>query len=78
MLRLQTAQLCGIFLEMIGLASHRRLPVDSEPFEIFVDRFLVFRLAARQVDIFDAQQKARTHTLGLFEVENGGQRVPEM
>ena len=43
--------------EMLGLPPHRLFPGDAEPGEVLIDRGLEFRLAARRVDILDAQQE---------------------
>jgi len=42
---------------MLALPPHVRLPGDAEPAEVLVDPSLVFRPAARGVDVVDAQQK---------------------
>lgn len=54
----QSGQGGAVFVEMIGLAAHRLLPVEAEPGEVLGDAGLEFGAAAGAVDILDAQEKA--------------------
>ena len=63
---------------MPGLAPHRLFPRDAEPGEVFVDRRLEFRPAARRVDVLDAQQEAPAHLARHLEIDQRRERVTEM
>src|SRR5262249_51457215 len=39
--------------EMLGLAPHRRLPLEAEPGQVLVDRRLELRPAAAEIDVLD-------------------------
>ena len=63
---------------MLGLPPHRRLPGNAEPGEIFVDRGLEFRPAARRVDILDAQQEPSAGSARQVEIQQRRIGVAEM
>src|SRR4051812_27358516 len=77
-LRFQLANGRAISLELVGLAPHRFFPCDPEPRQILVDRLLEFRPASRRIDVLDAQQESPTHAARHFEVDQRGQRMPQM
>ena len=68
--------------EMIRLAAHRFFPIEAEPVEIVVDRVLELRLAARAVDVLEAQQEPAPRFLGCSArravAEQGGMGMAEM
>ena len=64
--------------EMLRLPSHRGLPGNPEPAEVFIDRGLEFRLAAGRVDILDAQQKPAAGLTGQVEIQQGRIGVAQM
>src|SRR5438876_8508886 len=68
----------SVIVEMRALAPHRLLPPQAEPVEIFIDRLLVVRSAARRIDVLDAQQKTPAHRARHFEVDQRGERVAEV
>src|SRR5579863_5501033 len=43
--------------KMLRLLAHLAVPIDAEPSEVFEDRFGEFGLAARPVDVLDAQKE---------------------
>ena len=47
----------GVIVEMLALPPHRLHPRNAEPAQILVDRRLVFRAAALDVDVLDPQQQ---------------------
>ena len=55
---LQPAQRMAVFVHMLRLAAHRKLPAQPQPGQIVFDGGTIFRAAAGAIDIFDAQQKA--------------------
>ena len=63
---------------MLGLPPHRLLPGDAEPGEVLVDRRLVFRPAARRVDVLDAQQQPPAGGARHLDIEQRRQRMAEM
>jgi hypothetical protein len=54
---------------MFRLPPHRRFPGYPQPGEVFVDRRLEFRPAARRVDILDPQQESSADPAGQVEVQ---------
>src|SRR5690606_35465769 len=54
---LQCFERGGVVAEMLRLDPHRLLPAQAQPGEVLEDRGGVFRAAARDVDILDAQQE---------------------
>jgi hypothetical protein len=48
----------AVFVEMLGPAPHRSVPIEPKPGQIFEDRTGVFVAAAAAIDVFEAQQKA--------------------
>src|SRR5215831_547425 len=67
-----------VFVVVLGLAAHRLLPGNAEPREVLIDRRLVFRPAARLVDILDAQQQPSVRGLRHAGVDERRQRMAEM
>ena len=63
---------------MLRLPPHRLFPRDAEPGEVLVDRRLVFRPAARRVDVLDAQQQPPAGGARHVEIEQRRQRMAEM
>lgn len=53
-----------IISQVRGLAAHRLVPRQAEPSEVLNDGRFIFRPAAAEVDILDAQQESPT--LGLL------------
>ena len=76
--RLEPRQPRAVVVEMRALAPDRLLPGDAEPFEIFVDRLLVFRPAAHGVDVLDAQEEAPARRAGHLDIDERGERMAEM
>jgi hypothetical protein len=68
----------AIIGEMFGLPPHRMFPDDAEPGEVLVNRGLEFRLAARRVDILDAQQEASAGLTRQIEIQQRRISVAEM
>jgi len=60
---------------VIGLATHRRFPLKTEPGQILVDGGLELGPAAFGVDIFDAQDKAPADVARRLGRRQGGQGV---
>src|SRR5216683_674953 len=63
---------------MLGLPAHRLLPLQIEPGEVLIDRGLVFRPAARGVDVLDPQQQSAGRYPCPVGVEQRRQRMAEM
>src|SRR5262249_25125741 len=63
---------------MVRLPPHRRFPGKAEPGEVFIDRSLVFRPAARRIDILDAQQKPSAALARQVEIEQRRTGMTEM
>src|SRR5262249_43032487 len=55
--RVELRQRRAVIGEMRALAPDRLLPGDTEPGEVFVDRLLIVRPAARRVDVLDPQDE---------------------
>jgi len=68
----------GVIGEAIGLPTHRLFPVEAEPVEVVEDRALEFRLAARAVDVLDAEQEAAVSGAGRAMAEQRGMGMAEM
>ncbi|MNX84865.1 hypothetical protein D3C86_1166820 [compost metagenome] len=60
----------GVVSQVVRLAPHGRLPIQTQPGQIFKDGGFVFRLAAGRVDVLDAQHKTPA---GLARRYPGGQ-----
>src|SRR5438874_5489817 len=63
---------------MLRLPTHRRLPGNAEPGEVFIDRSLIFRPAARRVDILDAQQESSAPLACQVEIDQRRTGMAEM
>ena len=77
-MRVELAPAPRVVVEMLALAPHRLFPGDAEPRQVLVDRLLVFRPAARGVDILDAQQEPAAGRARHVEIEQRGERMAEM
>src|ERR1700722_9306138 len=64
--------------EMCGLPPHRVFPGNAKPRQILINRVLEFRLAARGVDILDAQQEASAGAIREVEIQQRRVSVAEM
>src|SRR5262245_64605653 len=68
----------AIVVEMRALATHRLLPGDAEPRQVFIDRGFVLRPAARRVDVLDAQQEPAAGRARPLEIDERGERMADM
>ncbi|MNE12638.1 hypothetical protein D3C80_1054430 [compost metagenome] len=59
--RVQGLDDSGVVGQVIRLAAHRRLPVETEPGEVLKNGRLELRLAAGRVDVLDTQDEAPAH-----------------
>ena len=77
-MRVELRERGAVVVEMLGLPPHRLLPFEAEPGEVFVDRRLELRPAARRVDVLDAQQQPAAGRARHVEVQQRRQRMAEM
>ena len=61
----------AVILEMLGLATDRRLPGEAKPSQVFEDRRLEFRSAAGRVYVLDPQKKPTARSNGRLESQMG-------
>jgi len=69
---------CGVVGKMLRLSPHRLFPIDSQPMQILDERRFEFRLAARAVDILDAEQEAAAALTRGAMGEECGMSMAEM
>ena len=74
----QTGHDAKILIEVAGLATHRSIPAQSEPFKILANGDVIFRPAAGDIDILDPQQRFAIRHIGRAPYQNGGQGMAEM
>src|SRR4029079_2658372 len=68
----------AVVLIVLGLPTHSRSPLEPEPRQIFIDRGLIFRPAARRIDILDPQQQAPALCTCHLGITQCRQRMAEM
>src|SRR5262249_57942290 len=75
--RVELRQRRAVIGEMRALAPDRLLPGDAEPGEVFVDRLLIVRPAARRVDVLDPQDEPPARRPRHLEIDERRERVAE-
>src|SRR5690606_1473682 len=66
----------GVGGQMIGLAPHRRLPVQPQPGQVFVDARLELGPASRRIDVLYPQHEAPADILRCAPGRQGRKGVP--
>ena len=67
-----------VVVKMVGLPANRLLPIESQPGEIVAYGTFELGLAARRINVLDAQQKAAACICRHVMVEHGGIGVAQM